>query len=181
MLGPTGVGLLYGKLSLLEDMPPYQGGGEMIQSVTFEKTTYADVPAKFEAGTPNVADVIAFGAVLDYWNTLDRKAIARHEHELMLYASEKLKVIDGARLIGTAEKKSSVVSFVIDGLNALDVGMYLDTLGVAVRTGHHCTEPVMDWFKILGTIRASFLFYNTKEEIDVMIDGVKKAISFLKK
>lgn len=181
MLGPTGVGVLYGKLSLLEDMPPYQGGGEMIQSVTFEKTTYADVPAKFEAGTPNVADVIAFGAALDYWNTLDRKAIAAYEHELMIYASEKLKAIDGVRLIGTANEKSSVVPFVIDGLNALDVGMYLDTLGVAVRTGHHCTEPVMDYYKIPGTIRASFLFYNTKEEIDVMVNGVKKAISFLKK
>jgi len=181
MLGPTGVGVLYGKLSLLEDMPPYQGGGEMIQSVTFEKTTYADVPAKFEAGTPNVADVIAFGAALDYWNTLDRIAIADYEHELMMYASEKLNAITGVRLIGTAKEKSSVVSFVNDGLNALDVGMYLDTLGVAVRTGHHCTEPVMDFYKISGTIRASFLFYNTKEEIDVMIDGVKKAISFLKK
>ncbi|HLG36265.1 MAG TPA: cysteine desulfurase [Bacteroidia bacterium] len=181
MLGPTGVGVLYGKLSLLEDMPPYQGGGEMIDSVTFEKTTYAEVPAKFEAGTPNIADVIAFGAALDYWNTLDRKAIAEYEHELMMYASEKLKAVIRVRLIGTAKEKSSVVSFVIDGLNALDVGMYLDTLGVAVRTGHHCTEPVMDFYKIPGTIRASFLYYNTKEEIDVMIDGVKKAISLLKK
>jgi cysteine desulfurase/selenocysteine lyase len=181
MLGPMGVGVLYGKLSLLEDMPPYQGGGEMIQSVTFENTTYADVPAKFEAGTPNVADVIAFGSAMDYWNTLDRKAIATYEHELMMYASEKLKAISGVRLIGTAKEKSSVVSFVIDGVNALDVGMYLDTLGVAVRTGHHCTEPVMDFYKIPGTIRTSFLFYNTKEEIDVMIEGVKKAIQLLKK
>jgi cysteine desulfurase/selenocysteine lyase len=181
MLGPTGVGVLYGKLSLLEAMPPYQGGGEMISSVSFEKTTYNEVPYKFEAGTPNVADVIAFGAAIDYWNTLDRKAIAKYEHELTMYASEKLKTIPGVRLIGTAKEKTSVVSFVIDGLNALDVGMYLDTLGVAVRTGHHCTEPVMNWFKIPGTIRASFLFYNTKEEIDVMVDGVKKVASFLKK
>lgn len=181
MLGPTGVGVLYGKLSLLEAMPPYQGGGEMISSVSFEKTTYNEVPYKFEAGTPNVADVIAFRAAIDYWNTLDRKGIARYEHELMTYSSEKLKTIPGVRLIGTAKEKTSVVSFVIDGLNALDVGMYLDTLGVAVRTGHHCTEPVMDWFKIPGTIRASFLFYNTKEEIDVMVDGVKKAAVFLKK
>ena len=181
MLGPTGVGVLYGKLSLLESMPPYQGGGEMISSVSFERTTYNEVPYKFEAGTPNVADVIAFAAAIDYWNTLDRKAIARYEHDLMQYASEKLKSIEGVRLIGTAKEKTSVVSFVIDGLNALDVGMYLDTLGVAVRTGHHCTEPVMDWFKIPGTIRASFLFYNTKEEIDVMVDGVKKAATFLKR
>ncbi len=181
MLGPTGVGVLYGKLSLLEAMPPYQGGGEMISSVSFEKTTYNEVPYKFEAGTPNVADVIAFGAAIDYWNTLDRKAIAEYEHELMSYASEKLKTIPGVRLIGTAKEKTSVVSFVIDELNTLDVGMYLDTLGVAVRTGHHCTEPVMSWFKIPGTIRVSFLFYNTKEEIDVMIDGVKKAAAFLKK
>ncbi|MBK5286649.1 MAG: cysteine desulfurase [Bacteroidia bacterium] len=181
MLGPTGVGVLFGKLNLLEEMPPYQGGGEMIQTVTFEKTTYADVPAKFEAGTPNVADVIAFGAALDYWNMLDRKAIADYEYELMIYASEKLKALEGVRLIGIAKEKSSVVSFVIDGLNALDVGMYLDTLGVAVRTGHHCTEPVMDFYKIPGTIRASFYFYNTKEEIDVMVEGVKRAIQFLKK
>jgi len=181
MLGPTGVGVLYGKLSLLEAMPPYQGGGEMISSVSFEKTTYNEVPYKFEAGTPNVADVIAFGAAIDYWNSLDRKAIAKYEHELMKYASEKLESIPGVRLIGTAKEKTSVVSFVIEGLNALDVGMYLDTLGVAVRTGHHCTEPVMNWFKIPGTIRASFLFYNTKEELDVMIEGVKKAASFLKK
>jgi cysteine desulfurase / selenocysteine lyase len=181
MLGPTGVGVLYGKLSLLENMPPYQGGGEMISSVSFEKTTYNEVPYKFEAGTPNVADVIAFGAAIDYWNTLDRKTIAKYEHELMTYASEKLESIEGVRLIGTAKEKTSVVSFVIDELNALDVGMYLDTLGVAVRTGHHCTEPVMNRFKIPGTLRASFLFYNTKEEIDVMVDGVKKAIAFLKK
>jgi cysteine desulfurase/selenocysteine lyase len=181
MLGPTGVGVVYGKFSLLESMPPYQGGGEMISSVTFEKTTYNEVPYKFEAGTPNVADVIAFGIAIDYWNTLDREAIAQYENELTKYTSEKLKTIEGVRLIGTAKEKTSVVSFVIDGLNALDVGMYLDTLGVAVRTGHHCTEPVMNRFKIPGTIRASFLFYNTKQEIDVMIDGVKKAIAFLKK
>lgn len=181
MLGPTGVGVLYGKLSLLESMPPYQGGGEMISSVSFEKTTYNEVPYKFEAGTPNVADVIAFRAAIDYWNTLDRRAIAKYEQELMQYASDKLKSIDGVRLIGTAKEKTSVVSFVIDGLNALDVGMYLDTLGVAVRTGHHCTEPVMTRFNIPGTIRASFLFYNTIQEIDVMIGGVKKAIAFLKK
>ncbi|CAN5359188.1 cysteine desulfurase [soil metagenome] len=180
VFGPTGVGCLYGKLHLLEDMPPYQGGGEMIRSVSFEKTTYNEVPFKFEAGTPNVADVIALGTAIDYVSSLDRKSISGHEHELMVYASEKLKTIPGIRLIGTAKNKTSVVSFVIDGVNALDAGMYLDTLGVAVRTGHHCTEPVMDFFNIPGTIRASFLFYNTKEEIDVMVEGVLKAIGLLR-
>jgi len=181
VFGPTGVGCLYGKLSLLEAMPPYQGGGEMIHSVSFEKTTYNEVPYKFEAGTPNVADVIALGTAIDYLQSLDRKSISAYEHALMQYASEELKTIPGVRLIGTAKNKASVVSFVIDGVNALDAGMYLDTLGVAVRTGHHCTEPVMDRLHIPGTIRASFLFYNTKEEIDVMIDGVQKAIQLLGK
>lgn len=181
MFGPTGIGCLYGKLNLLEAMPPYQGGGEMIHSVSFERTTYNEVPFKFEAGTPNIADVIALGTAIDYLQSLDRNKIAAHEHELMMYASEKLKAIDGIKLIGTAKNKASVVSFVIEGVNALDAGMYLDTLGIAVRTGHHCTEPVMKRFKISGTIRASFLFYNTKQEIDMMIDGVKKAIKLLKK
>jgi len=181
VFGPTGIGCLYGKLHLLEDMPPYQGGGEMISSVSFEKTTYNEVPFKFEAGTPNVADVIALGIALDYVSSLDRKSISDYEHELMVYASEKLKTIPGVQLIGTAKIKTSVVSFIIEGVNALDAGMYLDTMGVAVRTGHHCTEPVMDYFKIPGTIRASFLFYNTKEEIDVMIEGVRKAIGLLGK
>jgi cysteine desulfurase/selenocysteine lyase len=181
MFGPTGIGCLYGKLNLLEDMPPYQGGGEMIHSVSFQKTTYNEVPFKFEAGTPNVADVIALGAAVDYIQSLGRKTISAYEHELMHYASGKLNEIDGVRLIGTAKEKASIVSFVIEGVNALDAGMYLDTLGVAVRTGHHCTEPVMHRFNIPGTIRASFMFYNTKEEIDVMIDGVKKAIALLKK
>jgi cysteine desulfurase / selenocysteine lyase len=181
MLGPTGIGVLYGKQSLLEAMPPYQGGGEMIHSVSFEKTTYNELPYKFEAGTPNVADVIGLGAAIDYWNTLDRKEIAKHEHELLVYASDRLKEIKGVRLIGTAKEKTSVVSFIVEGLNAMDIGMYLDTMGVAVRTGHHCTEPVMARLGIPGTIRASFLFYNTKEEIDVMIEGLKKAINLLKK
>jgi cysteine desulfurase/selenocysteine lyase len=181
MLGPTGAGVLYGKQNLLEAMPPYQGGGEMIQSVSFEKTTYNELPYKFEAGTPNVADVIALGAAIDYWNTLDRKEITKYEHELLMYASERLKEIKNVRLIGTAKEKTSVVSFIVEGLNAMDIGMYLDTLGVAVRTGHHCTEPVMTRLGIPGTIRASFLFYNTKEEIDVMVEGLKKAISLLKK
>ncbi len=180
VFGPTGVGCLYGKLNLLEEMPPYQGGGEMIHSVSFKKTTYNEVPFKFEAGTPNIADVIALGTAIDYLNSLDRNSISVYENELLEYATEKLKSIPEIRLIGTAEEKTSVVSFIIEGVNALDAGMYLDTLGVAVRTGHHCTEPVMDFFKIPGTIRASFLFYNTKEEIDVMVEGVKKAIGLLR-
>ncbi|HKR07515.1 MAG TPA: cysteine desulfurase [Bacteroidia bacterium] len=181
MFGPTGAGVLYGKLNLLEDMPPYQGGGEMIHSVSFEKTTYNEVPFKFEAGTPNVADVIALGTAIDYIQSLDRKKIAAYEHELMVYASGQLQKIPGVKLIGTAKEKASIVSFIIEGVNALDAGMYLDTLGVAVRTGHHCTEPVMKRFNIPGTLRASFLFYNTKEEIDAMVEGVRKAIQFLKK
>lgn len=180
MLGPTGIGVLYGKMKHLEAMPPYQGGGEMIQSVAFEKTTYNEVPYKFEAGTPNIADVIALGTAIDYLSVLDRHAALSHELGLMEYASLELEKIEGVRLIGTAENKSSVVSFVIEGLNALDVGMYLDTMGIAVRTGHHCTEPVMDRFKIPGTIRASFMFYNTYQEVDQLIEGVRKAIALLK-
>ena len=180
MLAPTGVGCLYGKLNLLDDMPPYQGGGEMISSVSFEKTTYNEVPFKFEAGTPNIADVIAMGVAIDYINKLDRGAINDYEMELMHYASKELSAIEGIKLIGVAKEKTSVVSFVIEGVNAMDAGMYLDTLGIAVRTGHHCTEPVMKRFNIPGTIRASFLFYNTKAEIDAMIAGVKGAIKLLR-
>jgi len=180
MFGPTGIGCLYGKMELLEKMPPYQGGGEMIHSVSFEKTTYNEVPFKFEAGTPNIADVIALGAAVDYLDSIDRKAAEQHEHALMQYASVKLSDIAHVKLIGTSPLKSSVVSFIIDGVNALDAGMYLDTLGIAVRTGHHCTEPVMTRLGIPGTIRASFMFYNTFEEIDRLVEGVKKAISFLK-
>jgi len=181
MLGPTGIGVLYGKLNLLEDMPPYQGGGEMIQSVSFEKTTYNEVPYKFEAGTPNIADVIAFGVAIDYLVAADRKTFHAYEQDLLEYAIEKLSTVAGLRFIGTAKNRTSLVSFVIDGANALDVGMYLDTMGIAVRTGHHCTEPVMDRMKVAGTIRASFMFYNTKEEIDKMKDGLEKAIRLLKK
>jgi len=181
MFGPTGVGCLYGKLELLEKMPPYQGGGEMIHSVSFEKTTYNEVPFKFEAGTPNIADVIALGAAIDYLNLLDRTAASAHESALMQYASEKLTAIEHVKLIGTASHKTSVVSFIIDGVNALDAGMYLDTMGIAVRTGHHCTEPVMNRLGIPGTIRASFMFYNTFEEIDRLAEGVKKAIGLLRR
>jgi cysteine desulfurase/selenocysteine lyase len=179
ILGPTGVGCLYGKLHLLEAMPPYQGGGEMIHSVTFEKTSYNEVPFKFEAGTPNIADVIALGAAIDYWNTLDREAAEAWELELLKYATQLLSEIPGVRFIGTAAQKASVISFVLEGVNALDAGMYLDTKGIAVRTGHHCTEPVMIHFGIPGTLRASFMFYNTREEVDQLALQLRNAISFL--
>lgn len=181
MFGPTGTGILYGKEKFLEAMPPYQGGGEMISSVSFQKSNWNDIPLKFEAGTPDIAGVIGLGAAIDYIQTLDREKINKHEYSLMSHASEELNKINGIRLIGTASEKASVVSFIIEGVNAMDAGMYLDTLGIAVRTGHHCTEPVMKRFNIPGTIRASFMFYNTIEEIDIFIDGIKKAIRFLKR
>jgi cysteine desulfurase / selenocysteine lyase len=180
MFGPTGVGCLYGKMSLLEKMPPYQGGGEMIQSVSFEKTIYNEVPFKFEAGTPNIAAVIGLGSAIEFMSNLDSKAISQHEHNLLNYATSQLLAIPHVKIIGTSPNKTSVVSFVIDKINALDVGMYLDTLGIAVRTGHHCTEPVMNRMGIDGTIRASFMFYNTFEEIDSLIVGIKKAIKLLR-
>jgi cysteine desulfurase/selenocysteine lyase len=179
MLGPTGIGGLYGKLELLENMPPYQGGGEMIKSVSFERTTFNEVPYKFEAGTPNIADTIALGYAIDYWNTMDRVAATQHEMELLKYCSDQLSAIPAVRLIGTAANKASVVSFVLDGINAMDAGMYLDTKGIAVRTGQHCTEPVMTRFGIPGTLRASFMFYNTFDEVDFLIQHTKNAISFL--
>ena len=181
MLGPTGAGVLYGKAHFLESMPPYQGGGEMIRSVSFEKTTYGDIPHKFEAGTPNIADVIGLGAAIDYLEKMDRAAALAWEHDLLRSATEQLKAIPGVRLIGTAREKAPVLSFVIDGVNALDAGMYLDTLGIAVRTGHHCTEPVMTRLGIDGTIRASFMFYNTLAEVDAFAAGVGKAVAFLKR
>ena len=180
MFGPTGVGCLYGKMELLEKMPPYQGGGEMIQSVSFEKTTYNEVPFKFEAGTPNIADVIALGAAVDYLQTLDREKAEAYEKQLAVYASARLSEIEFVKLVGTAPNKASIVSFIIEGVNALDAGMFLDTLGIAVRTGHHCTEPVMTRLNIPGTIRASFMFYNTFEEINRLVEGVKRAIDLLK-
>jgi cysteine desulfurase/selenocysteine lyase len=179
ILGPTGVGCLYGKLHLLEAMPPYHGGGEMISSVSFEKTTYNEVPYKFEAGTPNIADVIALGTAIDYWNQLDRSAAAEWEKELLDYATQLISNIPSVRLIGTATNKASVLSFVIEGVNALDAGMFLDTKGIAVRTGHHCTEPVMQFYNIPGTLRASFMFYNTKEEVDALAENLTKAIALL--
>ena len=173
--GPTGVGMLYGKEEWLKKLPPYQGGGEMIAEVTFEKTTYADLPHKFEAGTPNICGGIAFGAALDYMNAVGFDNIATYENELLEYATKKLLEIEGLKIYGTSKHKTSVISFNLEGVHPYDVGTILDKLGVAVRTGHHCAQPIMDYFKIPGTVRASFSFYNTKEEIDILVEGVKKA------
>ena len=179
LCGPTGVGMLYGKESLLNTLPPYQGGGEMIAEVRFEKTTYADLPHKFEAGTPNIAGGIAFGAALDYMNGIGFDTIAAYEHELLDYATEQLKVIEGVRIYGEAPQKTAVVSFNVNEIHPYDIGSILDKLGIAVRTGHHCAQPIMDFYKIPGTVRASFSFYNTKEEIDMMIKALKRAIQML--
>jgi len=177
--GPTGVGMLYGKEEWLNKLPPYQGGGEMIAEVTFEKTTYADLPHKFEAGTPNICGGIAFGAALDYMNGVGFEEVAKYEHELLEYATQELLKIDGLKIYGTAKNKTSVISFNIEGIHPYDMGSILDKLGIAVRTGHHCAQPIMDFFKIPGTVRASFAFYNTREEVDVLIAGVLKAKSML--
>ena len=179
LCGPTGVGMLYGKEAWLNKLPPYQGGGEMIAEVTFEKTTYAELPHKFEAGTPNICGGIAFGVALDYMNAIGFGTIAAYEQELLHYATEQLLAIDGLRIYGPAKNKTSVISFNIAGIHPYDMGSILDKLGVAVRTGHHCAQPIMDFYKIPGTVRASFCFYNTKEEIDVLVAGVKRAISML--
>ena len=179
LCGPTGVGMLYGKESLLNMLPPYQGGGEMIAEVRFEKTTYADLPHKFEAGTPNIAGGIAFGAALDYMNGIGFDTIAAYEHELLDYATEQLKVIEGVRIYGEAPQKTAVVSFNVNEIHPYDIGSILDKLGIAVRTGHHCAQPIMDFYKIPGTVRVSFSFYNTKEEIDMMIKALKRAIQML--
>ena len=177
--GPTGVGLLYGKRDWLEKLPPYQGGGEMIAEVSFEKTTYAGLPHKFEAGTPNIAGGIAFGAAIDYMNTIGFEQIAAYEQELLVYATEQLRQIEGLRIIGEAENKASVISFNVGSIHPYDIGAILDKLGVAVRTGHHCAQPVMHHFQVPGTVRASFAFYNTKEEIDSLVEAVKKAVGML--
>ena len=177
--GPTGVGMLYGKEEWLTKLPPYQGGGEMIAEVTFEKTTYAGLPHKFEAGTPNICGGIAFGAALDYMNAIGFEAIAAYEHELLEYATEELLKIDGLKIYGTAQQKTSVISFNVKGVHPYDIGTILDKLGIAVRTGHHCAQPIMDFYKIPGTVRASFSFYNTKEEVDVLVAGVKRATAML--
>ena len=176
--GPTGVGLLYGKQEWLEKLPPYQGGGEMIDTVTFEKTTYAGLPHKFEAGTPNICGGIAFGVAIDYMNAIGFDAIGAYEQELLAYGTQELLKIDGVRIYGTAHK-TSVISFNVDGIHPYDIGSILDKLGIAVRTGHHCAQPIMEFYKIPGTVRASFAFYNTKEEIDVFIKGLQKTIMML--
>ncbi|PKP39996.1 MAG: cysteine desulfurase CsdA [Bacteroidetes bacterium HGW-Bacteroidetes-13] len=179
MCSPTGVGILYGKEEWLRKLPPYQGGGEMIAEVTFEKTTYADLPHKFEAGTPNICGNIVFGTAVDYMNKIGFDKIAAYENCLLETATRKLLEIEGLRIYGTSKHKTSVISFNLEGIHPYDVGTILDKLGVAVRTGHHCTQPIMDYYKIPGTVRASFAFYNTFEEIDRLVEAVKKAKQML--
>ena len=178
--GPTGIGILYGKREWLEKLPPYQGGGEMIKTVSFEGTTYADIPFKFEAGTPNIEGAICLGTAVDYLNSIGLDKIHAYEDSLLAYATEKAKSLDGFRIIGEAEKKASVLSFIIEGIHPYDIGVLLDKMGVAVRTGHHCTQPIMQFFNIPGTIRASFAFYNTQEEIDQFFEALEKAVSMLR-
>jgi cysteine desulfurase/selenocysteine lyase len=173
--GPTGVGILFGKEEWLRKLPPYQGGGEMIAEVTFEKTTYADLPHKFEAGTPNIEGGIVLGTAIDYMNSIGFDNIAAYEQELLDYGTKRLQEIEGLKIFGTSENKASVISFNIDGIHPYDIGTIIDKLGIAVRTGHHCAQPIMQFFNIPGTIRASFAFYNTKEEIDIFVEAVKKA------
>jgi cysteine desulfurase/selenocysteine lyase len=180
MYGPTGIGILYGKMHWLKQMVPYQGGGEMIKQVTFAKTTYAEVPLKFEAGTPNIEASIVLATAIEYINKVGLDSIGEYESELLAYATEQLSHISGLKIIGTAKNKSSLVSFIVDGVHPYDIGVLLDQMGIAVRTGHHCTQPLMDIFKIPGTVRASFAFYNTIEEIDTLVKAVEKAIQILK-
>ncbi|MBS1535400.1 MAG: cysteine desulfurase [Bacteroidetes bacterium] len=175
MCGPTGVGILYGKETWLNQLPPYQGGGEMIATVSFEKTTYAGLPHKFEAGTPNIAGGIVLGTAVDYLNSVGFEVIQAYENELLRYATQRLLEIEGLRIYGTSSQKASVVSFNIEGIHPYDIGTIIDKKGIAVRTGHHCAQPIMDFYGIPGTVRASFAFYNTKEEIDYMIDAIQKA------
>jgi cysteine desulfurase/selenocysteine lyase len=179
MCGPTGTGILFGKEEWLNKLPPYQGGGEMIKEVTFEKTTYADLPHKFEAGTPNIAGGIVLGTAVDYLNNIGFGNIQLQENKLLEHATKRLLEIEGLRIYGNGKNKASVVSFNIDGIHPYDIGSIIDKLGIAVRTGHHCAQPIMNFFCIPGTIRASFSFYNTKEEIDVMVEAVKKAKTML--
>jgi cysteine desulfurase/selenocysteine lyase len=176
LYGPTGIGVLYGKAELLEAMPPYQGGGDMIKSVTFEKTLYNDLPYKFEAGTPNIAGSIGLGAAIDYVNSVGMDRIAVYEHELLEYGTECLSSLEGIRIMGTAREKSGILSFVMDGVHPHDIGTILDAEGIAIRTGHHCAQPVMDRFGVAATARASLAFYNTKEEIDALVKGIDRVI-----
>jgi len=180
MFGPTGVGILYGKSEHLNNMPPYQGGGDMIKEVTFEKTTYNTLPHKFEAGTPNIVGGIALGTAVDYMQEVGIDLIQKREEGLLAYATENILRIKGVKIIGEAAEKAGVLSFVVDGLHPFDIGTLLDQLGIAVRTGHHCTQPLMHFFEIPGTIRASFAFYNTKEEVDKLISGLERALSMLR-
>lgn len=180
MYGPTGVGILYGKKALLEKMPPYHGGGEMIKEVTFEKTTYNDLPYKFEAGTPNIGDVVAFRQAMEFILELGRENIAAHEHELLVYATEKVSKLKGVTIVGQAKNKVGVLAFTVQGIHHFDIGQMLDARGIAVRTGHHCTQPLMECFGIEGTVRASFSVYNTKKEVDQLVEGLERIINFMK-
>jgi cysteine desulfurase / selenocysteine lyase len=179
MFGPTGVGILYGKQKWLEEMPPYQGGGDMIKSVTFEKTIYNDLPYKFEAGTPNIGGGIGLGAAIDYLHEIDLNGIQQLEHELLVYATDKILTIPGVKIIGTAQRKAGVLSFTLEGVHPHDIGTILDVEGVAIRTGHHCAQPVMKHFGVPATARASFAFYNTKEEVDAFVKALHKVIEVL--
>ena len=174
LYAPTGTGAIYGKEELLEKLPPYQGGGEMIKKVTFEKSTYNDLPYKFEAGTPNIAGAIGLGTAIDYLLNIGIEEIDNYETELVNYATEELSKIDGLRIIGTAKEKASVISIIIDGIHPTDIGTMADAYGIAMRVGHHCTQPIMDFFQIPGTCRASFSFYNTKEEVDFLVKSILK-------
>ena len=178
--GPTGIGVLYGKTEYLNMMPPYQGGGDMIREVTFEKSTFEDLPNKFEAGTPNIAGGIGLGAAIDYLNQFDFNEITDYENELLIYGTEKLSEIEGLKILGTAKEKASVISFVIEGIHPYDIGTIVDTHGIAIRTGHHCTQPIMRRYDVPATARASFSFYNTKEEIDKLAEGLRKVIKMFK-
>jgi cysteine desulfurase/selenocysteine lyase len=179
LYGPTGTGVLYGKQHLLESMPPFLGGGEMIKEVSFEKTTYNELPYKFEAGTPNIADIVALKAAFDFINSTGKQKIRDHENELLAYATEQMNMIPQLKIIGQAKEKISVVSFVLENIHPQDAGILLDNSGIAVRTGHHCTQPCMKIFGIPGTIRASFAVYNTREEIDILVKGLHKVIKML--
>jgi cysteine desulfurase/selenocysteine lyase len=180
LFGPTGVGVLYGKEKWLNEMPPYQVGGGTIKTVTFEKTVYADLPLKFEAGTPHIAGGVGLAMAINYINEIGLDNIAAYEHELLVHATSALQKIEGLKIIGTATKKASVISFVVEGLHPFDIGTILDQLGIAVRTGHHCTQPLMQRYGIKGTVRVSFAFYNTKQEVDEFIIGLQRAIKMLK-
>jgi len=179
MYGPTGIGVLYGKESILNGMPPFIGGGEMIKTVSFEGTTYNELPYKFEAGTPAIAEMIGLGAAIHFWNSLDKEAVFHYEDDLLEYATKQLKEIPELKIYGEAENKVSVISFLVGSIHPFDLGTLLDQMGIAIRTGHHCAEPLMNWFNIPGTCRASFSIYNTKEEVDKLKTAIEKAVAIL--